>query len=54
MNDRRLGPKLALGHACSNALLVSDVFPVNAPADQEHAAMLESRINFIREEIIEE
>jgi hypothetical protein len=29
-----------------------DVFPVRAPRDEEHASMLESRIRFLRREIV--
>jgi hypothetical protein len=31
---------------------LSDVFPVNAPADEEHAQLLAKRIKFLREKIM--
>ena len=31
---------------------LADVYPVDAPADEEHAAMLASRTQFIRAEIV--
>jgi len=39
-------------HAVREGRNLGDVYPVKAPADEEHAAMLESRLQFIREEII--
>jgi hypothetical protein len=60
--DEANEPASALAIYCSlmddwvNAVLngksVEECFPVNAPADKEHAEMLKSRLEFIREQII--
>lgn len=39
--------------AVRNKRSLRDVFPVGAPADEKHAAILASRLRFIREKVIE-
>ena len=41
-------------HAVRNGSGLEAVFPVEAPADEEHADLLDSRIGFLREKIIPE
>jgi hypothetical protein len=60
--DEANNPANALAVYCSlmddwvNAVLdgksVEECFPVNSPADKEHAEMLKSRLEFIREQVI--
>ena len=38
--------------AVQNSVDLSNAFPVDAPADSEHAQMLESRIKMLRDEVI--